>query len=226
MTHDAKPRLIIFDCDGVLIESEIIATEIEARALSEIGFEITADGVARRFSGRPSPEVYAAVEAELGRPLPDRFEAEVDRQIIAAYRDELKPVRGAFETIAALDVPICVASSSTPSKLFTGLIEAGLVDLFYPNIFSTVLVERGKPEPDLFLFAAERMGAPPEHCLVVEDSPFGVRAGKAAGMRVIGFSGGAHCREGHADRLREVGADCVIQRFEDLPGVIGATAAA
>ncbi|MEM7695286.1 MAG: HAD family hydrolase [Pseudomonadota bacterium] len=208
------PDLVIFDCDGVLIDSEVIAAEIEAEALSAVGYAVSADDVIDRFLGRPAAEAERMVEAALGHPLPEGFGAAVEAKIIAAYRTRLLPIPGIFDLLGRLNAPRCVASSSAPTKLFSGLLETGLLDAFYPRIFSTVLVERGKPAPDIFLFAAAQFGANPAQTVVMEDSPSGVEAGRRAGMTVIGFTGGAHCRPGHAERLRERGADAIIERLD------------
>lgn len=209
-------KLIIFDCDGVLIDSEIIACAIEAEELSKVGFDISSQGVIDRFSGMPSDAMYPMIEAELGRALPAGFGDRVKQRIVAAYRTDLEPIDGAAEVLAALQTQICVASSSSPAKLALGLVETGLYELLYPNIFSTALVKRGKPHPDLFLNAAKVVGADVSDCVVVEDSVAGVTAGSRAGMRVIGFVGGSHCGPGHGERLVKAGADSVINDLREL----------
>ena len=211
-------KLTIFDCDGVLIDSEIIACGVDAEELTEIGFKISTEDVVHRFSGMPSEAMYATIEAELGRPLPEDFTDRVKRRIEAAYRTDLRPIAGAAEVLGALRRPFCVASSSSPAKLALGLVETGLYELFYPHIFSTALVARGKPHPDLFLYAARAMGADPADCVVIEDSIAGVTAASRAGMRAIGFTGGSHCLPGHGDRLIAAGAASLVSNFRDLPG--------
>ena len=210
------PELIIFDCDGVLIDSEVIAARIEAEELTALGIPITAEAVTRRFLGVSDKDMRAAIEGDIGHRLPDDHEARNAMLIEAAMTSELRAIPGVREVTERLSIPFCVASSSTHGKLKHTLGLTGLYDLFAPNIFSTIEVARGKPAPDLFLHAADRMGARPEHCLVVEDSIAGVRAATAAGMYPVGFTGGSHCGPGHADRLREVGAAIVIDRLEDL----------
>ncbi|MEM0989178.1 MAG: HAD-IA family hydrolase [Pseudomonadota bacterium] len=141
--------------------------------------------------------------------------------ILKRYRTELQAIPGAAEVLAAVTLPKCVASSSDPSKLALGLIDTGLYDLVYPHIFSAALVDRGKPHPDIFLYAAERMAISPRDCLVIEDSVAGATAARAAEMRCVGFTGGSHCGPGHADRLLDAGVSRVIARLEDLLDELG-----
>lgn len=217
-----SPELVIFDCDGVLIDSEIIACDIEARALSHIGYPVSPEEVAERFLGKPANALVETVEAALGHPLPHGFLETLDTALLTAYRERLRPVPGAADAVRRLCVPYCVASSSAPKKLLSGLLAADLVDLFYPHIYSTVLVADGKPAPDLFLLAAQRLAARPERTLVIEDSPAGVEAGRRAGMTVIGFTGGRHCGAGHGEHLTSVGAHAIARNFDELAHTIEA----
>lgn len=203
-------KLVIFDCDGVLVDSELIVCNAEAEALSAIGFEISPERVVERFSGMPSEAMYEIIEAELGHALPADFECRMKRRTMEMYRTELRAIDGAREVLSAMKTMKCVASSSDPSKLALGLIETDLFDLLYPKIYSTALVARGKPHPDLFEYAAGTAEVDPSDCLVVEDSVAGVTAARSAGMKTIGFVGGSHCPPGHADRLVEAGAHSVI----------------
>ena len=208
--------LVIFDCDGVLIDSELIACTADAEALSEIGYAITTAQVVERFAGVPADAMYETIEAELGHALPGDFKARVDQRILDKYRTELKPIEGIKDVLTRLEITKCVASSSSPSKLALGLVETGVFDLVYPHVFSTALVERGKPHPDIFLYAARVMGTDVSKCIVVEDSVAGVTAARAAGMRAIGFTGGSHCAPDHTDRLIAAGADTVIDQMRLL----------
>ena len=213
--------LIIFDCDGVVIDSEIIACRVEAEELTRIGYPIDAAAVAERFMGRPTPVMLATVEAELGRPLPPDYEATVRRHKFAAYSRELRAMPGIREALDRLgDLPACVASSSKPETLEHALGLTGLYGRFAPRIYSTVLVERGKPAPDLFLYAARECGVAPGRCVVIEDSLPGVQAGCAAGMTVVGFTGGSHIGPGHGERLRGAGAGAVFRDMAELPELI------
>ncbi len=214
------PDLIIFDCDGVLIDSEVIASQIDAEELTRLGYPITADEMIRRYSGVSGADMYADIERRLGRALPADIDDRAEERMMENYRNGLDAIPYVRETLQVLPWRRCVASSSRPVKLSLGLIQAGLFEVFYPHIFSTVLVERGKPAPDLFLFAARQMNASPDRCVVVEDSVAGVRAAKAAGMRALGFVGGSHCMAEHAAALRQAGAEIVLDRFDQLPTAV------
>ncbi|MEM7267937.1 MAG: HAD family hydrolase [Pseudomonadota bacterium] len=212
--------LVIFDCDGVLVDSESLTIEIEAEALTDLGFPITPDEVAERYSGMTSFDMAKAIEAETGAPLHPDFLPRVRRQTREAYRTRLEPIRGTEETLRALQVPFCVASSSVPDKLALGLVECGLFNLCYPNIFSAHLVERGKPAPDIFRYAAEKMGAAPTRCVVIEDSLAGVKGAVAAGMDCYGLLSGGHIRPGHGDALMKLGAVGVLSELSELHEVL------
>lgn len=217
---DNNIDLVIFDCDGVLLDSEIIACAADAEALRNIGFDITTEEVALRFAGIPDEAIDLIFEKELGRPLPENFRADIKRKVLDKYRTELQPIEGAKSLLSAMKTNKCIASSAAPAKLALGLVNADLYELVYPHIFSTRLVVRGKPHPDIFEYAARVMDAPAERCLVLEDSVAGVTAAKAAGMKCVGFTGGSHCYAGHADRLRDAGAYLVIERLEQMLDII------
>lgn len=216
MVREAAVELVIFDCDGVLIDSELIACAADAEALSDFGYQITTETVVERFSGVPAEAVYAMIEAEMSRALPPDFKGQIEERILAKYCSELKPIPGITEVLSELPSKRCVASSSTPAKLALGLVETGLYEALNPHIFSTVLVERGKPHPDIFLYAAREMGVAAANCVVVEDSVAGVTAARAAGMRTIGFVGGSHCGANQLDKLLEAGAETVIDDMHRL----------
>jgi beta-phosphoglucomutase-like phosphatase (HAD superfamily) len=213
--------LVIFDCDGVLVDSEVISCRAHSEMLTRHGFPITADQVLDRFLGVSDREARLIVEAELGRSLPADFEAQMKQAALRRYADELQDIAYVGEAIAAIALPKCVASSGTPEKIRHGLTCAGLFDLLAPNIFSAVQVKRGKPAPDLFLFAAEQMRTTPKRCVVIEDSVPGITGARAAGMTVLGFHGGSHCRPGYADTLRAAGAVVTFDDMRQLPGLIG-----
>ncbi len=215
------PALVVFDCDGVLIDSEIIACRVDAEELNRVGFPITVEEVAERFCGVVAKEMYAIVEEEHGRPLPNGFQDRVHRLIHEAFETELKPIGGVHETLDRIQGPVCVASSSGPEWLERSLTITALHDRFAPHVFSAHFVARGKPAPDIFLYAAAQMGGvDPADCVVIEDSISGVRAGVAAGMRVLGFTGGGHCAPGHGDRLRAQGAELVFDDMTALPDIL------
>ncbi len=215
-----RPKLVIFDCDGVLIDSEVIACRMMAEALTQEGYPITFAEMANRFVGLSAKTRQAHIEQELGRSLPADFEANAQRSLQAAFAGELLAIAGIEDALNALKMPVCVASSSSSARLDYALGLVGLRDRFAPWIFSAELVTNGKPAPDLFLFAAQQMQAEPGDCLVVEDSLAGVQAGAAAGMPVLGFCGGGHCTPTHATRLLNAGATAVFSDMASLPRLV------
>jgi HAD superfamily hydrolase (TIGR01509 family) len=216
-------ELVIFDCDGVLVDSEVISCRAHAEILTRHGYPITADQVLERFLGVSDREARQAIETDLCRKLPDDFEAQMREAALQRYADDLPTIPYVGEAIAAIGLPRCVASSGTPEKIRHGLTCAGLYDLFAPSIFSATQVERGKPAPDLFLFAAARMQAVPARCIVIEDSIPGITGALAAGMTVFGFHGGSHCRPGYDETLRAAGAALTFDDMRQLPDLIAQT---
>jgi HAD superfamily hydrolase (TIGR01509 family) len=217
---NASFDLVIFDCDGVLVDSEVISCRAHAETLTRHGYAITADQVLDRFLGRSMRQSVLEVEAELGRSLPDDFHAQVYAEIFRSFATSLEATPHIAETLAAMALPVCVASSGPPEKISASLNRVGLYGRFAPHIFSAVQVRHGKPAPDLFLFAAAQMQAAPARCLVIEDSLAGIAAAVAAGMTVLGFHGGSHCRPGHGDSLRAAGAAATFDDMRQLPGLI------
>jgi HAD superfamily hydrolase (TIGR01509 family) len=205
----------------VLVDSEVISSHAHAETLTRHGYPITAEQMLVRFLGVSDREARLTIEAELGRSLPGDFEAQMKQAALRRYADDLRTIPYVSDAIAAIALPKCVASSSTPEKIRHGLTCAGLYDILAPHIFSATQVERGKPAPDLFLFAAERMNAAPEQCIVIEDSVPGVTGARAAGMVVLGFCGGSHCAPGHAEMLRGAGAAATFDDMRQLAGLIG-----
>jgi HAD superfamily hydrolase (TIGR01509 family) len=210
--------LLILDNDGVLVDSEPIANRVLAELLTEYGQPTTTEESIRDYMGGTLQLVREIVEPLLGRPLPGDFEERYHRRLFALMRTELEPVDGVVAALDAITLPTCVASSGTHERIETALRTAGLYDRFEGRIFSAQDVPRGKPHPDLFLHTAERMSAAPNRCLVVEDSPNGVTAARAAGMTVVGYAGLTP-----AERL--VHADIVIANMADLPEAVARTAA-
>jgi HAD superfamily hydrolase (TIGR01509 family) len=183
-------ELVIFDCDGVLVDSEPIAVRIDVEMLAEVGVTMSAEEVIERFVGRSPEVILAETEARLGRRVPDGWFERGEARLRRAFANELEPVPGIEEALQGIDVPVCVASSSGHDNLRLKLELTGLYDRFAGHIFSAAEVVNGKPAPDLFLHAAQRMGADPADCAVVEDSRYGVLAARAAGMDVFGYAGG------------------------------------
>jgi len=212
--------LVIFDCDGVLVDSEVIACRAVAETLAAVGHAMSPEAVAERFAGVSNRDMYAALERDFGAPLPASFDAEMNRRAAAIFARELRPMAGLEAALAQLAMPTCVASSSTPKELARKLEWTRLARWFPGAVFSTAEVARGKPAPDIFLHAAARMGAPPSRALVVEDSLPGIAAAKAAGMTAFGFTGGSHCRTGHGGRLAAAGTDRVFAAMSDLPSLL------
>lgn len=210
--------LVIFDNDGVLIDSERLGNQALSGTLTDYGYPISFDDSVRRFMGGTLVKVRAEVEADLGRPLPADFEASYQDRLFESFRTELRPVAGVEAAIEALEhdgVPLCVASSGRHEKISMSLTHVGLMHHFEGRIFSGQDVPRGKPAPDLFLHAAAACGASPERCLVVEDSPAGVAGAKAAGMTVVG-----HLSLMPEETLVAAGADLVIDSMAQLPDAI------
>ena len=213
--------LAIFDCDGVLVDSEPIVNRVHAGLLAACGFPIGEAELARRFCGIADAEMLATIEREWGRALPSFYAERVASLLEREYRRSLKPIAGVPEAVALLALPICVASSGTPERIRLGLETTGLLDHFAPNLFSATMVAHGKPAPDLFLYAARKMAVRPEACVVIEDSPAGIEAAIAAGMTAIGFCGGSHCRPDHGAELRARGAAMVVGAMCELPATVG-----
>jgi HAD superfamily hydrolase (TIGR01509 family) len=186
----APISLVIFDCDGVLVDTERIAVRIDVMVLAQLGWPMTETEVVQRFMGRSDEEMTADIEAHLGRRLPASWEEPFRHLYRQAFEAELEPVAGVVEALDAIATPTCVASSGTHEKIRFTLGLTGLYERFAGRIFSVSDVARGKPAPDLFLHAAGRMGVPPGQCAVVEDSRYGVDAARAAGMRAFGYAGG------------------------------------
>ena len=219
------PGLIIFDCDGVLVDSEVVSCRVHAQMLNSIGYAITPAQVFDRFLGRSSTESNREIESELGRALPDGFDAGLKTAVIDQLAASVEAVPYVTEALDRITSKVCVASSGLPAKMQATLTRAGLIHRFAPHLFSAVQVARGKPAPDLFLFAAQQMGVAPERCIVIEDSLPGIRGAVAAGMAVIGFRGGAHFREHAASApppaaMLQEGAGWIIDDMRQLPQLI------
>ncbi|CAM5509357.1 HAD superfamily hydrolase (TIGR01509 family) [Aquamicrobium terrae] len=219
-----KPDLVIFDCDGVLVDSEIIAARVEADLLTEAGYEISAEELAETYAGLTFKDILMAVEEKSSIPFQismiDRAEELVDRRL----RREVRAIDGVRDAVAAVSVPRCICSNSRSERIAFMLEKTGLSPLFAGRIFSALETPTGKtkPAPDVFLYAAETLGAKPADTFVIEDSVHGVAGARAAGMRVVGFTGASHSYPGHADALTEAGAETVIRRWAELNGVLAA----
>ena len=207
-----KLELLIFDCDGVLVDSEELANRVLTEELGRLGLARGAEEVGARFKGLSLARTMELVAQELGRDVPAGFVERLQRRTYEALREGVRPVRGVREALLAIRTPVCVASSGEREKMRLTLGATGLLPRFEGRMFSATEVARGKPHPDLFLHAASRMGAAPRHCVVVEDSVPGVLAAAAAGMLALGY---APC--GNGRELRSNGA----RTFDDMARLAG-----
>ena len=207
-------ELVIFDCDGVLVDSEPIANRILTEMLNDLGLDIRFEETLRTFVGRSMSACLQIIEERLERPVPDGFVQTYNTRSFAAFERDLRPVPGVDEVLKRIRIPVCVASSASHEKMRTTLGVTRLLPYFEGRMFSATEVGRGKPDPALFLHAAERMGVAPAVTAVVEDTPVGVQAGRAAGMRVFGYA-----RTTGAPSLAAAGA-CVFDDMTVLPALL------
>jgi HAD superfamily hydrolase (TIGR01509 family) len=216
--------LILFDCDGVLVDSEIIAAEVESKLLREAGFDITAEDMCVRFAGMDWKNILLTIEKEADIPISasliDKSESLLDRTLAK----RVKIIDGVRYALSKLTEQRCICSNSSTPRLDLMLTKVGLKPYFAPHIYSAKDLgpDRTKPKPDIYLHGAKAFNADPSRCLVIEDSVHGVHAARAAGMRVIGFTGGSHTYPTHADRLTDAGAETVISRMVELPQMVEA----
>lgn len=208
--------LLIFDCDGVLVDSELLANEALAELMSALGHPMTTQQALQTFSGLRLRDVLESAEALLSSPVPTDLGAAAGQRLFERFRHKLQPVKGVREALDLLPYPRCVASSSSRERLDLSLEVTGLKELFGDNIFSADQVEHGKPAPDLYLFA----GAIPATCIVIEDSMLGIQAAVSAGMKTVGFTGGSHATVDLAQQLEVASANIVIAAMSDLPGAV------
>lgn len=214
-------ELVIYDCDGTLIDTETLYGEVSLAACHALGLtDWTLDHYVDQLVGKPWSDGVRIIEAAHGRSLPADFEARIEEAVALRLSAELRALPGVREALGALGGRRCVASSTSLAPLRRNLEIAGLLDLFGQDVFSASQVSRGKPWPDVFLFAARQMGVAPQSCLVIEDSAPGVAAALAAGMPVVGFVGAAHDRARMRARLSEAGALAVIDDFADWPRLV------
>jgi HAD superfamily hydrolase (TIGR01509 family) len=215
----AAAELVIFDCDGVLVDTETISNEVLARRLTAVGLPTTPDQATREYKGRLMSDIVDRVQERLGEPLPAGFADDFERERAEVFRRGLAPIPGAAEAVRALSaagVRVCVASQGRVEKTEMTLTLTGLRHLFAPDaVFSAYMVARGKPHPDLFLRAAAAMHAAPKATVVIEDTGIGARAGIAAGMRVLGYTGG-----GERAALSAAGAE-LVESLTDVPAAVG-----
>lgn len=212
--------MVIFDCNGVLVDSEPLATAAISEEFMRAGYALTPDVVARLFTGRRPSDIYAEVESAAGRKLPDGFAASVTAAILKRFRAELRAMPHVVQALSWIRGPKCVASSSSYERIRASLQSTDLLRFFDPYLFSASEVRAGKPAPDLFLHAAAHMLVKPADCIVVEDSIVGVASAVAAGMKAIGFVGGSHAQGRLGDHLRASGARAVVSDMRALKGAV------
>jgi HAD superfamily hydrolase (TIGR01509 family) len=214
-----KFELVIFDCDGVLVDSEMITNRIFAKMLNELGIPISVEEMFERFVGRSMPQCQEIITGLLGHPAPDGFVDDYYSRSRTALKLELKAVPDIETALASINLPFCVASSGTHEKMQTTLGVTGLLEQFRGKIYSVTEVARSKPFPDVYLYAARRQGVDPKACAVIEDTPTGVLAGVAAGMTVFGY-----CALTPRQRLIDAGAHHTFDHMRDLAALISRTA--
>ena len=210
-----RTQLVIFDCDGVLVDSEPIANRTLGQMLRELGLDLTQEDIFQNFVGYSLPHCMRVIEGMLDKPPPENFLRDLQARTFAAFKTELRAMPGIEETLDRLELPFCVASSGDHEKMNTTLGLTGLLPRFAGRIFSVTQVARGKPAPDVYLFAARQLGAEPSSCLVVEDTPPGVQAGVAAGMTVFGF-----CAHTPQATLKAAGAHRTFDDMRALPEMV------
>ena len=216
--------LIIFDCDGVLVDSEIIAAQVESRLLTEAGYPISVEEMGERFAGMTWKNILLQVEQEADIPLSASLLDKSEKLLDQRLERSIKIIDGVKFALARLTTQRCICSNSSSQRLDMMLTKVGLKPYFENHIYSAKDLgpDRVKPKPDIFLHGAKQFGVEPDRCLVIEDSTHGVHGARTAGMRVVGFTGASHTYPSHADRLTDAGAETVISRMSDLPAVIAA----
>jgi beta-phosphoglucomutase-like phosphatase (HAD superfamily) len=218
-------RLVVFDFDGVIADSEVLANTVLAEFVTELGAPLSLEDALRTYMGKRMSDVLAAVAAATGRPLPDDAGAELGRRTLARFRSGLREVTGFRSYLASIGhLSRCIASSSSPERLAACLDVLRLRDAFGTHVYSASLVPRGKPHPDLFLHVARQFGIDPAEAIVIEDSEGGVRGAVAAGMTVIGLLAASHIGPGDEARLRRAGAHHVARTYDEVADVTRALA--
>lgn len=215
------PKLVIFDCDGVLVDSETISVAVLTRFLRKAGAEIAERDGYRLFLGRSMAAVKETLRSDYALALSKAELDSIRTETFQRFRAELRPIPGVIETLSRLDLRRCVASSSSLERIRLSLSLTGLLEMLDPHIYSASMVTRGKPAPDLFLHSAKSMGVRPEDCVVVEDSPAGIDAARHAGMRVFAFTGGSHAS--HASLPSQLGKlrpDVMFSDMRLLPDLV------
>ena len=214
---------LIFDFDGVIADSEVLAGTILAKFVSDLGLATTLHEALNRYGGKRWSDILAAVEDSFGQKLPEGFSERLKEATLSSFRQDLRAIEGVADFLTQFrELPHCVASSSSLDRLILCLDILGLTKEFGDFVFSAEMVPRGKPFPDVFLLGAERMKVNPLDCIVIEDSANGVRAGVAAGMTVIGLCAASHLQPGHAQRLMAAGASYSADSWSEVSAIVSA----
>ena len=211
--------LIIFDCDGVIADSEVLSAQVLIDQLARLDIVVTPDDVRRDFLGRSFPTVAASIRDRFALTLPADFEATYRARLLARFDTDLRTTPGFADALAQIRLPVCVATSSSPPRVARTLAVLDLAQRFGADVFTASQVARGKPAPDLFLLAARELGVDPADCVILEDSPHGVTGALRAGSRAVGFVGGTHLdnrRAEHAALLRATGAAPVLDSMNGM----------
>ncbi|TPM03955.1 HAD-IA family hydrolase [Mesorhizobium sp. B2-3-10] len=216
-----RPELVIFDCDGVLVDSEALSVSALLGMIELAGGSLGEDAAYEHFLGKSMKSVREILSRDFGLEITDQHLTAMRVDLMRKFREELMPIPGVKEMLPKLGLPYCVASSGTLERIRYALDITGLLTLMEPHLFSAAMVAKGKPAPDLFLHAAATMRAHPRRCLVIEDSPAGVAAARAAGMRVLAFTGGAHAgNPALKARLASTEPDFIFADMLQLPDLI------
>lgn len=218
----ADTGLIIFDCDGVLVDSEPLAAKAYERVYDKHGMPGVGADIIAQCIGMKQADIIARIRDLTGHQFPDHAQGDIWAETKLLFTEALTPTEGLVSFLERLTLPRCVASSSSLERIHHSLAVTRLAGFFGDDIFSSSMVARGKPAPDIFLFAAEKMGVDPQRCVVIEDSPFGVEGAVAAGMTAIGYTGGSHSYDGHGQRLKDHGAATTCARWAEVGSYLGA----
>lgn len=217
-----RPELIIFDCDGVLVDSEPLSLAALGELIAASGIEMQPETVQAHFQGRSLASTVKDLQELHQVAISEKDIAEMNTRLFASFKSSLGPIPGIRDFISTLTLPFCVASSASPERIRYSLGLTGLLDFFGERIFSSTMVNVGKPAPDLFLYAAKMMGVKPKNCIVIEDSAAGVQAAQRASMTGIGLTSGMHAKgAGYGDRLKKHGASMVCADYDEISHFLG-----
>lgn len=216
-----KIELIIFDFDGVVVDSEHLSSTVHAETLQQVGVPLSIADFGNQYTGMDFTSMMSKLVADYGQDKADLFAAMIEANYVQKMQAELQLMPHILRFLQTTDVSFCIGSNSKMTRLIINQQATGIANIFDGKTYSADMVTNPKPAPDLFLHAAKQMGFAPKECLVIEDGAHGIKAANAAGMRSLGFTGGSHCKEGHAERLRDAGALRVFDDMSELADIIG-----